>query len=89
MKILASSLLFSLCSIAALGKSVDQHFEDAKRLLVQGDHSDALQSLELAVSIDPSNYLSRFKRAGLVIFKNSVVTLSNAAEYGQEPGCKG
>ncbi len=68
----AFKLLFSFLSFLSLStieakSTADGHFEVAKKLILQGNHNDALQQLEMAVSIDPNDHLVRFKRAAILL----------------------
>ena len=59
------ALLIILAGISLVisGKTAEDYFQEAKQLLNLNKHNEALQALENAVNVDPSNYLSRFKRA--------------------------
>jgi hypothetical protein len=47
------------------GKTATEYLEEYKQHLGRGQATDALQSLSSAISLEPTNYLSRFKRAGM------------------------
>jgi hypothetical protein len=66
-------------------KTTEEYLNDAKRFIVQGQHQEALQSLDEAVSKDSGNYLTLFKRAGnlwALIGSYSDKPWTNEASYG-------
>ncbi|KAI8576171.1 hypothetical protein K450DRAFT_257968 [Umbelopsis ramanniana AG] len=56
-------LLLPVSSVLASEKTTQQYLDDGNKLLVSGKYSEALTSFDAAISKDPANYVSYYRRA--------------------------
>lgn len=61
---------FQLTILVGISVSTSTHLEQAQRLLSAGKFSDALPHFHEAITSDPSNYLTYFKRATVFLALN-------------------
>ncbi|KAJ2960589.1 hypothetical protein NQZ79_g4078 [Umbelopsis isabellina] len=56
-------LLLPVGSVIASEKTTQQYLDDGNRFLVSGKYNEALSSFDEAISKDPANYISYYRRA--------------------------
>ncbi|GAB5587712.1 hypothetical protein Unana1_02612 [Umbelopsis nana] len=56
-------LLLPVCTVVASEKTTQQYLDDGNKLLVSGKYNEALTSFDAAISKDPANYISYYRRA--------------------------
>lgn len=86
--LLLLNFVFPLGVLCKSDKTSDEYLNEAKEFLAQGNQQEALNSMDEAISKDPNNYLSLYKRAVIHISlgrsKNALDDLDRVLELSPQ-----